>query len=110
MNCQFCQQPTKNAPWENDYDISGWYDCKNCNISYRTYCPNGKVELIRFNVLFRNRNYCIDLDVTTNQTEILLLPQEMDDTIIIVLILPYIVEGLTPQNILSKLETYMTFS
>lgn len=112
MKCTFCQKECRYVtPFdEESAQISEWHECNPCKVAYRTYCRNGRIEMTRFYADFRDRTYCIDLDVTTHQTEILLLPKLVDDTIVIVMILPYVIEGITPANIQSKLETYVTFS
>jgi hypothetical protein len=74
------------------------------------HCSGGKLELLRFFAKLKDKQYSLDLDYVSKQTEILLIPDKMDDTIVMVLTLPYLIDGITPDNVQLKIETYLTFS
>jgi len=109
MKCQFCPQECDSV-FSEDFEVCSWYTCSACNVIYRTFCVGGKLDLIRFPSSFRNHDYCIDLDMNKQVTEIVSLPKNFGEPAQIIVSFPYILPGLTPDNIKSKLETYINFS
>lgn len=109
FQCPFCQGVCKSKLIDDEFYLTKWWACDSCNAGFQTNLGN-KVLLSRFYANLRNRLYCLDLRHDRNQTDILLLPEHVEDTVVIVLSLNYIIEGISPSNASQKLETYITFS
>src|SRR5574339_1080630 len=95
--CSFCNQDCKAVLTDDEFYMSAWFTCEQCNVSYQKHL-GGKLDLTRLYANFRGHRYCLDLRHDRQETQILQLPDKVEDTVIIVLTLPYIIEGLTPQN------------
>lgn len=107
FNCTFCKQElnTKNIVAVR---FTSWLTCEDCNVAYEINFD--KIVSTRFYASLRGVLYCLDLQHVKPKTQILLLPPDVEDTVIIVLTLPYIIDGITPDNCQEKIKTYITFS
>ena len=108
MKCTFCKQElnTNNIVAVR---FAKWATCEDCNVAYQVASNDSKATT-RFYTTLRGVMYCLDLVHFRDITQIILLPPDVEDTVIIVLTLPYIVDGITPDNCQDKIITYITFS
>jgi hypothetical protein len=107
--CSFCKQDCKLALQDDEFYLTAWFSCESCNVGFQKHI-GGRLELTRFYANFRNHRYCLDLRHNIQETQILQLPDKVEDTVIIVFGLPYVIQGVTPENCQAKIETYITFS
>jgi hypothetical protein len=109
FNCTFCQKPCRIVEMIPEEFISAWMDCDSCNVSFEIK-GNNKCRRTRFHVELKNLPYCLDLLHDRETTQILLLPPDPDETVIIVVTLPYLIDNLYPSNVKEKIKTYIMFS
>jgi hypothetical protein len=57
-----------------------------------------------------NKSYKLTLDYNKSESRIVLIPYLAEDTLILIMDLPYIINKINPNNIVNKLKTIMTFS
>lgn len=112
--CTFCQKECKDISpkvqqSDVDWELPSYHACKICNVGYQlTY--DDKLEFTRFYASLKDKIYCLDLYHQHQETHILYLPPDINDTIVSVYSFPYLVQGITPYNCQFKIETYITFS
>jgi hypothetical protein len=107
--CEFCAQPCGGPlPAEQTGPICYW-SCKSCQIAYETYFT-GRLQKLMFDTRFRDKQYSLQLWYNVEETRIIRYPDNLGDTIVEVVAFPFLIQGITPQNIRDKLATYVTFS
>jgi hypothetical protein len=105
--CSFCNQHFfSSRAIDNSNYI--WFYCSNCNVSYKV-SSDFKLIITRFHIPFRGGRYGIDLCHNLDETHVIILPNSMDELILVILIAPYMT-GITPDNCQAKLETLIIFS
>lgn len=109
--CQFCHKKmTSSYPEDDDMPPTIWHFCPHCDVSFQYIYGNIKSFITRFYADHNGKTYVLDLDFKYQRTQILIMPGKLEDTVIEVLTLPYIIDGISPQNAEDKLKTIITFS
>lgn len=110
--CHFCEQVcTGNVFPEEDSNTvpNPWWDCDLCSVSYRV-SYYGALQRLLLDTEYRHEKYSLQLWYDTNETRIIMMPKNPEDTIVEVAMFPFLVAGVTPQNINNKLSTLINFS
>lgn len=110
--CEFCSQQCKYVSQDVDEQIYGlplWFTCKTCNVGYEKHL-NGNLIMTRFYAYLNGKTYSLDLIHSFKEARIIYIPDNVEDTIVVVLNIKDIDFKITPNNCHSKIETYITFS
>ena len=94
---------------DDDVTANNWWNCKPCNVSYWiSYL--GKLRKLLLDTPLRDRQYSLQLLYDTGETRIVMYPAKTGDTLVEVALFPFLIAGVTPNNVLAKIITYINFS
>lgn len=107
--CTYCHQPCCGPMWDDDVVTNNWWNCKPCNVSY-WISYKGKLRKLLLDTPLRDRQYSLQLLYDTVETRIVMYPSKVGDTLVEVAFFPFLVTGVTPNNVRDKIITYINFS
>ena len=106
-NCTFCHSDLDH---QGQNTLDDWWSCFTCRIFYCYNIVNDFLSEVRFESKMSRGTYVLCLRYISQETRIIKMPAEPDDTMIDIYCIPGIVQGITPQNIKDKIRTYLVFS
>lgn len=83
--------------------------CKKCDINF-VIGPSGTLLQMHMNCRIKGQLYQLQLNYDENKSRILIIPDKVEDTIIMVTDFEGTSWKVTPNNLISKIETYVMFS
>lgn len=106
--CQFCGNATKYI-YSHHTIPEDTFKCFKCD-TYFIADRTGKLNQMSMNCSLKEKKYQLQMWYIHNMTRIIILPDNKEDTIIIVAEFPGTLSKVNPKNISNKIETYITFS
>jgi hypothetical protein len=89
--------------------VDDWWYCEDCMAHYQIHY-NGDVNVVCLDARVKNHLYSLQLMYDSGESRIVAYPEDPEGTLIIVVSFPYILIGVTPQNVADKIRTYINFS
>lgn len=110
LDCQFCNQPCTYLSLKDDW--SDFWKCLPCKVSYeQSFHPSREgLEASCMYTEIRGHLYVLRQYYWENRSRVELLPEDLDDTVVIAREFPFLMPTVTPSNIKEKLITYLVFS
>ena len=108
--CRFCGQQCLNMNLKDDW--TDYWKCVPCKISYEmsSHPDYQGIERTNMYTTLHNNLYVLRQFLFENRSRIEMLPEKLDDTVVIAREFPFLMPNVTPSNIQDKLLTYLVFS
>jgi hypothetical protein len=110
MDCMFCGQQCTYMSLKDDW--TDYWKCLPCKVSYEeSFHPDHKgLETSNMYTTLHGHLYVLRQWLWENRSRIEMLPEDLDDTVVIAREFPFLFPNMTPTNIQEKLLTYLVFS
>ena len=110
MSCLFCEQQCLYLSLKDDW--SDYWKCLPCKVSYeRSFHPDYEgLETCNMYTEIRGHLYVLRQYYWENRARIEMLPEKLEDTVVIAKEFAFLMPTVTPSNIKEKLITYLVFS
>lgn len=110
FNCRYCGKRCSYLSLCDDW--SDYFKCINCKVSYeRRYDPGfPDVQTINMYTVLNGNLYVMRQFIDQNRTRVEMLPNDIEDTVVIAQEFAFLIPNITPSNIQDKLLTYLIFS
>lgn len=108
--CQYCGKQCANLGLANDW--TDYWKCVPCKVSYESGYVPGRPDLQTINMYttINGHLYVMRQFMHRIKTRIEMLPDDVDDTVVIAHEFPFLLPSVNPANIQNKLLTYLIFS
>lgn len=105
--CIFCQTDMSMDEKKPSEWVYHMWHCSGCRISYNFDKYGATIHY--FNELSHTRGHVLSIDFMNNETALYYIDQNNPppETLLIV---PYMIQGVTPTNLKDKIKTLLTFS
>lgn len=102
--CHFCNKICeKGESWPD------WLHCVKCKTSYLIGF-SGNVMTLFIDCLIEDKTFQLQMDYIHNYSRIVILPDSVDGTMIMVMDFPFLLKNVTPTNLVYKIKTSVLFS
>lgn len=110
FDCRYCGKRCSYLSLCDDW--SDYFKCLDCKVSYeRRYDPGfPDVQTINMYTTIKGHLYVMRQFIDQNRTRVEMLPEKLDDTVVIAQEFQFLIPNITPFNIQDKLLTYLIFS
>lgn len=110
LACHYCQNQCTYMSLRDDH--TDYWKCLPCKVSYeQNYSPNNEgIETVNMYTTIHGHLYVLRQYLWENRSRIEMLPEDLDDTVVIARAFPFLFPNVTPSNIETKLLTYLVFS
>lgn len=108
--CQFCNQQLDYFAMKDSWN--DYYKCDTCKAHYRSYLRdvnNICIDVYLYTKI-NGKTFCLRQFSDTGKSRVDIIPDNLDDTIIVVKEFDFLFPDVTPQNIQDKLPIYILFS
>lgn len=110
FNCMFCKQKCHYLSLKDDW--SDYWKCLPCKVSYEQRINNHEwngINTINMYTMIKDNLYVLRQHLDLVKSSIVMLPEDIDDTIVTASEFLFLMPNITPSNIQSKLLTYLVF-
>lgn len=110
FNCRYCGRQCGYLSLKDDW--SDYWRCLPCRVTYeQRYSPGyTDVQTINMYTTINGKLYVMRQFIDRNRTRVELLPENLEDTVVIAQEFPFLFPNVTPFNVAEKLLTYLIFS
>lgn len=108
--CPFCEKQCTYLSLQDDW--TDYWKCLPCKVSYeRSFHPEHEgLETTNMYTEIRGHLYVLRQYHWEDRSRVELLPENLEDTVVIAREFPFLMPTVTPTNIKEKLVTYLVFS
>ncbi len=110
FKCRYCGKQCHNVSLTDDW--TDYWKCLPCKVSFEHRYDPGypDVQTINMYTMFNGRLYVMRQFMDRSKTRVEMLPENVEDTVMIVHDFPFLLPNINPSNIHDKLLTYLIFS
>lgn len=110
LDCPYCNVPCTYLSLRDDW--TDYWKCLPCKVSYeQSFHPDHSgIETTNMYTTIRGHLYVLRQYHWENRSRLEMLPENLDDTVVIAMMFPFLFPNVTPANIENKILTYLVFS
>lgn len=108
--CQYCEKRTEYIPLRDSW--ADYWKCVPCQVSFEQTWMSSRtgIDVINMYTNLQGNLYVLRQYLHSSKSRVELLPENLEDTVVIAQEFPYLLPTVNPANIREKLLTYLLFS